>query len=86
MNEIMYAPETEIVDTVRIDYYYDGSYYHGTGVHITANAFQITGQFGSMPVYRFDRNTFTGAKILTNVSGTPGEAFRAWLASNATKQ
>lgn len=86
MNEIMYAPETEIVDTVRIDYYYDGSYYHGTGVKITANAFQITGQFGSLAVYRFDRNTFTGAKILTNVSGTPNEAFRAWLASNATKQ
>lgn len=86
MNEIMYAPETEIVDTVRIDYYYDGSYYHGTGVHITANAFQITGQFGSLPVYRFDRNTFSGGKILNNVSGTPGEAFRAWLSSNATKQ
>ena len=86
MNEIMYAPETEIVDTVRIDYYYDGSYYHGTGVRITANAFQITGQFGSLTVYRFDRNTFTGAKNLTNVSGSPGEAFRAWLASNATNQ
>lgn len=86
MNEIMYAPDTEIVDTVRIDYYYDGSYYHGTGVHITATAFKITGQFGSLPVYRFDRNTFSGAKNLTNVSGNPGEAFRAWLASNATKQ
>lgn len=87
MNEIMYAPQTTITDTVRIDYYYDGSYYHGTGVNITADAFQITGQFGSLPIYRFNRNTFIGTtRILTNVSGTPGEAFRAWLASNATKQ
>ena len=88
MNEIMYAPESEITDTVNINYNYKGTLYHGTGVKLTNLAFQLTGAFGFINIYRFDNKFFSDAtnRILLNVSGTPSEAFHAWLASNATKQ
>ena len=88
MNEIMYAPESEITDTVNIGYNYKGTLYHGTGVKLTNLAFQLTGAFGFINIYRFDNKAFSDAtnRILLNVSGTPSEAFRAWLASNAAKQ
>lgn len=88
MNEIMYAPESEITDTVNINYNYNGTLYHGTGVKLTNLAFQLTGAFGFINIYRFDNKVFSDAtnRILLDVSGTPSEAFHAWLASNATKQ
>lgn len=90
LNERLYAPETKITEIFNFTAGPDtGREYNFNSIEIptTGNMQYIRGTMGQN-IYSFSTNTWYSKwnKIIIPVGATASDEFRAWLASNATKQ
>lgn len=91
LNERLYAPENAISQYTDFTAIYGSSTINCTRAQINTNNVVITSDAGrAITIYTFSSNDWTsGSKYKTwtfNAGATAADEFRAWLASNATKQ
>lgn len=92
LNELLYNPETDIAATFNFTTGPDtGAEYPYQGIEVSAStAGKMTYIRGTSAqnIYNFSTNTWYSnwQKIIIRTGATASDEFRAWLASNATKQ
>lgn len=91
LNERLYAPESNISQYTNFVATYGASTINCTRAQIKTNEVVITSEAGrAITIYTFSSNKWTsGSKYATwafPTGATASDEFRAWLASNATKQ
>lgn len=85
LNERLYKSENTIIEN--INYTLGDTACNGFQINNDYVMTRVTGQSGYSYIYRFDQNRWViGNRSITITSATASDEFRAWLASNATKQ
>lgn len=85
LNERLYKSENTIIEN--INYTLGDTACNGFQINNDYVMTRVTGQSGYSYIYRFDQNRWViGNRSITITSTTASDEFRAWLASNATKQ
>lgn len=92
LNERLYAPENDFVENISFDMFpLTGTYKQSVRIILTnAAALKYVAASGveSITIYNFSTHSWVGShrKFVFPAGATASDEFRAWLASNATKQ
>lgn len=92
LNERLYAPENDFVENIIFDMFpLTGTYKQSVRIILTnASALKYVAASGveSITMYNFSTHSWVGSyrKFVFPAGATASDEFRAWLASNATKQ
>ena len=92
LNERLYAPEKDFVENIRFDMFpLTGTYEQSVRIILTngdALKYVATNGVESITMYNFSTHSWVGSyrKFVFPAGATASDEFRAWLASNATKQ
>ena len=87
LNERLYVPENNIIQ--ELSYTLKGTNYSGIIIDNSAVKVRAVGNSGYSNLYTFSTNSWGGYALPISIaitSTTASDEFRAWLASNATKQ
>ena len=87
LNNRLYAPENNIIQ--ELSYTLKGFNYNGIAIDNRAVKVRLVGNSGYSVLYTFSDNSWNGSATPISIaitSTTASDEFRAWLASNATKQ
>ena len=87
LNNRLYAPENNIIQ--ELSYTLKGNNYNGIAIDNRAVKVRLVGNSGYSVLYTFSANSWSGYATPISIaitSTTASDEFRAWLASNATKQ
>lgn len=92
LNERLYAPENDFVENISFDMFpLTGTYKQSVRIILTnagALKYVLASGVESITMYNFSTHSWVGSyrKFVFPTGATASDEFRAWLASNATKQ